>query len=188
MLPSVAFDEVAHALATRGGVVHASEAHGCLCGALCVRQEYLLREWLDELLPEAPASAEAEAAGGPLGDLHERSRADLAAADMVFEPLLPDDDQPLPLRVEALGAWCQGFLYGFGASGARPREPLPADVAEALADLAEISPAGAVGSASAEVEEDAYAELVEFLRVAVQLIHDELAGLRHAQPPRNTSH
>lgn len=188
MPSSVAFDEVARVLAARGGMVHASEAHGCLCGALCVRREYGLQEWLDELLPEAIEAGDLTPGGGPLEDLHERSCAALAAPDMEFEPLLPDDEQALGLRVEALSAWCQGFLYGFGASGAMPRARLPGDVAEALSDLASISQAGAVGSDSSEVEEDAYADLVEFLRVAVQLIHDELAVLRHGPPASQTSH
>ena len=37
MTSSLAFNEVAQALAAAGSSVHAAEAHGCLCGALCVR-------------------------------------------------------------------------------------------------------------------------------------------------------
>jgi hypothetical protein len=59
---------------------------------------------------------------------------------------------------------------------------LPEDVPEVLADLARISHAGDVGSETTDVEEEAYAELVEFLRVGVQLIYDELAALRAGQP------
>jgi uncharacterized protein YgfB (UPF0149 family) len=54
-------------------------------------------------------------------------------------------------------------------------------VAEVLTDFAEVARAGAVGSESTEVEEGALAELVEFVRVGVQLIYDELADLRAAQ-------
>jgi uncharacterized protein YgfB (UPF0149 family) len=107
---------------------------------------------------------------------------------MEFRPLLPDDERELPARVEALGAWCQGFLYGFGAAGTVAGTPLPETVTEVLSDLANISQAGAVGSASDEVEEEAYAELVEFLRAGVQLIYAELAGLRPRQPLSRTNH
>jgi len=105
-----------------------------------------------------------------------------------IEPLLPPGEAPLAERVEALGAWAQGFLYGFGAAGPFPRGTLPGDVAEVLSDFAEVSRAGAVGSESAEVEETALAELIEFLRVGAQLIYDELADLRATQTTSNARH
>ena len=188
MLSSVAFDDVARALAAGGSTVHAAEAHGCLCGSLCVRRTYSLAEWLDEVLPRDGAGSADETDGQPLAILHAETAAALAAPDMEFRPLLPDDEQELAARVAALGAWCQGFLYGFGAAGTVARTPLSEGVAEVLSDLANISHAGAVGSASDEAEEDAYAELVEFLRAGVQLVHDELAGLRGSQPLSQASH
>ena len=188
MLSSVAFDDVARALAAGGSTVHAAEAHGCLCGSLCARRTYSLDEWFDEILPGDGAGESGEGDGGPLAALHSETAGALAAPDMEFQPLLPDDERELPVRVESLGAWCQGFLYGFGAAGTVARTPLPEAVAEVLSDLANISHAGAVGSASDEVEEEAYAELVEFVRVGVQLIHDELAGLRLGQPLSRTNH
>jgi uncharacterized protein len=183
MRESVAFDDVARELATVGSTVHAAEAHGCLCGALCTRREYGYGEWLEEILPD-----ESVRDGRPLAELHASSVAVLASGDMEFQPLLPDDEQPLAARVEALGAWCQGFLYGFGAAGTANRAALPEDVAEVLADFAQISQAGGVGSEALDVEEEAYAELVEFLRVGVQLIYDELAALRAGQPASRVEH
>ena len=188
MLASVAFDDVAQVLAAGGSTVHAAEAHGCLCGSVCARRTYSLGEWLDEILPGAEPGLADEAGGGPLATLHEETVCALAAPDMEFEPLLPDDERDLPTRVEALGVWCQGFLYGFGAAGTVAHAALPEAVTEVLSDLANISHAGAVGSASDEVEEDAYVELVEFLRAGVQLVHDELAALRLGQPRSRTNH
>jgi hypothetical protein len=175
------FDEVAQALAAAGSAVHASEAHGCLCGAACVRRDYGLAEWKDEIFPDG-------ADDGRFATLQARTVAALAGGQMEFEPLLPDDEQPLTVRVEALSAWCHGFLYGFGAAGTAGGARLPDDVAEVLADLAKFSQAGAVGSESPEVEEDAYIELVEFVRAAAQLVYDELAAQRASQPPPSPGH
>lgn len=181
----VAFDDVARTLAAGGSTVHPAEAHGCLCGALCARGAYSLAEWLEEILPDASAIA---GDPGPLAELHETTAGVLAAPDMEFRPLLPDDDTELGARVEALGAWCQGFLYGFGASGTTARTQLPEEVSEVLSDVARISHAGAVGSESSEVEEEAYTELVEYLRAAVQLVHDDLADLRAIRPGSQPRH
>jgi uncharacterized protein YgfB (UPF0149 family) len=90
--------------------------------------------------------------------------------------------------VEALGAWAQGFLYGFGAAGPYKRGVLSGEVTEVLTDLAEVARAGAVGSDAAEVEESALAELVEFVRVGVQLVYDELADLRASQTTSDARH
>ncbi len=185
MHPSVAFAEVAQALAARASAVHAAEAHGCLCGALCLRPDYSLAEWLDELLPEPAAAADAD---GPFAALFEESAGVLARPDMEFEPLLPDDASELAERVASLAAWCQGFLYGFGSSGAAAQAKLPVAVNEVLADLAQISHAGGVGSESPEAEEEAYAELVEFLRAAVQIVYEELGAARASVPAPQSGH
>lgn len=190
MSAPIAFDDVAQALAAGGSTVHAAEAHGCLCGALCARRIYLAAEWLEELLPDGlePGKTVSVTTAGPLKSLFDQGRAVLEAREMEFEPLLPPDEATLDERVEALGAWAQGFLYGFGAAGPFKPGTLTTAVAEVLTDFAEVARAGAVGSESVEVEEGALAELVEFVRVGVQLIYDELADLRAAQATSTVRH
>lgn len=185
MHSSVAFADVAGALASAASAVHAAEAHGCLCGALCLRPDYSLAEWLDEILPEP---ADEAASSEPFATLFEETVAVLARPDMEFEPLLPDDDAELAGRVSALAAWCEGFLYGFGASGTAAQSKLPETVTEVLGDLAQVSHAGAVGSEDAEVEEEAYTELVEFVRAAVQIAYEELGVARAALPAPQSGH
>lgn len=185
MHPSVAFAEVAQVLAARASAVHAAEAHGCLCGALCLRPDYSLAEWLDELLPEPAAAADAD---GPFEALFEESVGVLARPDMEFEPLLPDEQADLAERVASLAAWCQGFLYGFGSAGTAAQVQLPAPVSEVLADLTQVSRAGAVGSESPEEEEAAYIELVEFVRAAVQIAYEELGAARASLPAPQSGH
>ena len=110
MAVQIPFDAVADALDAGGSTVHAAEAHGCLVGALCARRVYLSAEWMEELLPEAPEKAtDRVLTMGPLNELFEQSRAVLEAREMEFEPLLPPGEAPLAERVEALGAWAQGF-------------------------------------------------------------------------------
>ncbi len=52
-----------------------------------------------------------------------------------------------------------------------------------MRDLGEITRAGVDASDSIEANESALAELVEFVRVGVQLVFDELESLRDKDPP-----
>ena len=107
---------------------------------------------------------------------------------MEFEPLLPPDDAGSP---SASRRWAPGRRVSCTGSARRARfraarcRPTSTEV---LSDFAEVSRAGAVGSESAEVEETALAELVEYVRVGVQLIYDELADLRAAQTDSTARH
>jgi uncharacterized protein len=106
----------------------------------------------------------------------------LRSTDMQFDLLLPDEADTLEERTRALGLWCNGFLYGLGSNGAADPRQLSADVAEIVRDLGEISRAGVDGQDSEEANEVAFAELVEFVRVGVQLVFEEL-GQKRAPPP-----
>jgi uncharacterized protein YgfB (UPF0149 family) len=179
----VAYDDVARALAARGSSVHPSEAHGCLCGALCARRDYSTAELLEEVVPD-----DGDRSDDPvLAALLVESAGALAQPDLEFQPLLPEDVE-IETRVEALASWCQGFLYGFGSAGTTGRGALPGDVDEVLADVARIAQAGAPGTDPLEEEENAYAELVEFLRAGVQLVYEDLGTLRAAQPATHPAH
>ena len=73
-------------------------------------------------------------------------------------------------RTSALAEWCQGFLYGLGAGNIPDASRLPGEVGEIVRDFAEITRAGVDGAETEESNESAYAELVEFVRVGVQLL------------------
>ena len=101
---------------------------------------------------------------------------------MQFDLLLPPDEEPLAVRTAALAEWCQGFLYGLGAGGIPDARRLEGDAGELVRDFAEISRASVGSSEDQEADENAYGELVEFVRVGVQLLFEELGSAR-AQVP-----
>jgi hypothetical protein len=55
---------------------------------------------------------------------------------------------------------------------------LPGEVGEIVRDLSEITRVGVDTDQNSEQNESAYAELVEFVRVGVQLVFEELSPLR----------
>jgi uncharacterized protein YgfB (UPF0149 family) len=174
----VTFPEVARVLQTLQSSVAAAESHGCLCGALCTMQQYPVETWLEELVPDAESEQGDERA--PLRLLFADTLRALRGDEMEFQLLLPDDDDPLVERAAALSQWCQGFLYGFGTGQPVARGELTSEVEEVLRDLTHISQASVDTGADGEEEERAYAEIVEYVRAGVQLIHDELLEVRVA--------
>jgi len=175
----VTFAEMVRVLEGLGSSVPAAEAHGCLVGALSTIQHYPMERWLEEIIPDEERRADDDSQQA-LRLLYADTLNALRGEDMDFELLLPDDDIPLASRAGGLSQWCQGFLYGFGTgqanSGAPKEEDLPANVNEILNDLTHIGRASVEieGDGDNESEEEAYAEVVEYVRVGVQLIHDEL--------------
>ena len=167
------FHELALTLQQARALADLPEAHGTLVGALCAGQGFTLEHWLREIFPEAKPGI---AAAG-MQSLFDWTRSSLAASELL-EPLLPADDAPIGERAQALGEWCQGFLYGLGTSTLPDPEHLPESVAEVVRDLTAITRVDADPDESEEENEQAYAELVEFVRVAVQLLHEELAPFR----------
>ena len=169
------YSHVQQLLAAERSLADASEAHGTLAGCLCAASGYRCEDWLREILPDGRADA---AAAAILAELYTATAAALLDPDMEFALLLPEDAQPLTVRTAALAEWCQGFLYGLGAGSIPDASRLPGDAGEIVRDFVEISRADVDPGQADESNESAYAELVEFVRVGVQLLYEELAAAR----------
>jgi uncharacterized protein len=174
------YSDIQRLLVAEHSLADAAEAHGTLAGCLCAASSYRFEDWLHEILPEGrPAAATAAA----LRALYMATAGALLRPDMEFEPLLPADAQPLAARTAALAHWCQGFLYGLGSGVIGDASKLPGDVGEIVRDLVEITRAGVDTEQGEESNESAYGELVEFVRVGVQLLFEELGTARRPPPP-----
>ncbi|MEN8719961.1 MAG: UPF0149 family protein [Oceanococcaceae bacterium] len=131
-----------------------------------------------------PADAEASV---QIKALFALVRSQLESADLGFAPLLPDDDQILWRRLEAIGEWAECFAFGLSLGGGFEPKQLSADGQECLNHLLEISRIDPDDDQAQGAEaEEAYTELVEFLRIAVLTLYVELRTL-DAKPP-NTAH
>jgi uncharacterized protein YgfB (UPF0149 family) len=181
MMSDIRFKDFEDALAGAGGLADAAEAHGSLCGALCSVSPYKMQDWVNEILPDGAAISDESAAVIEL--VFTATATSFGEQGMEFEPLLPDDEQPLNGRANALALWCTGFLYGLGAGHISDLEALSGDVGEIVRDFTEISRATGDDAEGDESNEQAYAELVEFIRVAAQVVFEELLPLRRQVYP-----
>jgi len=173
MTEPVRYDELAEALAHLGFTQDAAEYHGALCGALCVKQPAEI-DPLRVLEQQSKGDGRADRASQALHRLRGESANAFVDRTLGFAPLLPDDDEELPQRVRALSAWCEGFLFGLSSGKPLAMKQCSDEFKEIVRDFTEFTRAGLGDDEDAELEENAYAELVEYIRVGAQLIYLEL--------------
>ena len=170
----------------------AAECHGTLCGLLCASDMVKGAAWVNQVLTGRLDLPEAEVPplqGGSHGEehallliLYKETVGQLEDPEYGFSLLLPDDDAPLAQRVESLSRWCQGFLAGLGLGGLQDQSKLPGDSSEVMRDFVEISRLGHGEGDDGNEDETAFAEIVEYVRMAVLLVYEELRPLRTARP------
>jgi uncharacterized protein YgfB (UPF0149 family) len=126
-----------------------------------------------------------------LDALYAYTHRQLSQRQSEFQPLLPDDSDSTIIRAEAIAHWCEGFLHGLVSGspdvGLKKRlagEPL----SDIIKDMLQITRATVDEDTEEETNEAAYADLVEYLRVAVQLTYEELAEFRSAPDDTEVLH
>ena len=170
------YAEIQRVLIEERSMSEPAEAHGTLAGSLCTAVTYRFEDWLLEILPDG--RAQAAAAAEALREVYARTAQALVGIDVAFDLLLPEDEQPIDTRTAALAQWCQGFLYGLGSRVIQDASRLPGNAGEVVRDLSEITRVGIDADDSLESNESAFTELVEFVRVGVQLVFAELEPVR----------
>jgi uncharacterized protein YgfB (UPF0149 family) len=175
------YDQFESVLKSARALPVAAEAHGTLAGALCSSRDYGLMEWLREILPDDSPDEQA-LQSSVLQSVYSEMVRTLVGSDADFEPLLPDDDASLGVRAEALSSWCAGFLYGLGSGTTPDPGNVSVEAREIIRDFTEITQVGVDADEENEENEAAFAEVVEFVRVGVQLLFVELAPARGEEP------
>ncbi|NOX09693.1 MAG: UPF0149 family protein [Gammaproteobacteria bacterium] len=152
----------------------AEEVHGIACGMLAVLgsvdPDPLVKHVVEDF--DAHNLAHSEAAK-LLQSLLRQITTQFNDVELDFQLLLPDDDESMDLRVDALSEWCQGFLLGVGMGGLKDDTDLPETVSEMITDLIEIARISIEDDIEDELENNFF-EVVEYVRVGVLLIHEEL--------------
>lgn len=178
------YDELNEALRRVGSSADVAECHGLLSGLLCVKETVDSAAWISHILGGEP---------GEEMELNEDGRALLSALlgrvldqlndmDYGFHPLLPSDDEPLEKRAAALAEWCQGFVLGLSMGGIEEVGPLPEASDEIIKDMTEIAQMHADADTATNEDETAYAEIVEYVRMGVLLVREELRTISKPHP------
>lgn len=158
--------------------LHPSQVHGLICGLLCGNPKKPAA-W-EELVTGTKESTQAHKV---LQALYEVTAQQLSEFLFELQLMLPADSESLPVRAEALTLWCQGMLTGLKMTDVPIVDREPGELTEAIDDLVEIAKMNYEEVVASEEDEEAYSELVEYVRMAVILIYQDL---REAETPART--
>ena len=184
------YQDLETALRRLGSDTDPSELHGTLSGLLCAVEEVDLQTWLKSLFPERDqGDLLVQDIKDYLAELYQHTQTQLNDPECGFELLLPGDDSGLEQQVSALGEWCQGFAIGLSLGGIEDFHNLPGDAGEAVQDILEIARAGTSYDLTGDDEDDlAITELVEYVRIAVLLISEEIHPNKQRVAKNSTVH
>lgn len=173
-------------LVRAGAESSGSETHGMMCGLLCMGKTAEIPLALGPQLlppdhsPDNPVILEFHA---QLQTVHEQTVQQINDSLLEFDLIMPDESESLAIRTEALAQWCQGFIFGLGLGGYREDKSGEGDAVELIRDFAEIARAGYDDDAAADEEEErAFTEVLEYVRVGVLLILEELQPVKLQSP------
>jgi yecA family protein len=159
--------------------INPSYAHGYWTGLICGGQSVSPKDWIIALFdkPDAWDTLDPHLARFFLL-VAEVTVEQLSDPHYTMQLLLPDDEDPIDERLASLCDWVRAFLAGFEAQGKiQPRPALSEEAKEALSDLQEITALSVTFNDAASEEQD-YAEVVEYVRLAVLLLHHEMLNAR----------
>jgi uncharacterized protein YgfB (UPF0149 family) len=175
-------EELETALRDCGSSWSAAQSHGLLCSRLALAGAEGVSRWQAQVLADVESeSPHRSACDSQLESLCKNTWGQLTERQSAFTLLLPDDEDPITVRAQALGQWCEGFLHGLVSEthGDELKGRLAADpLVDIIKDMVEITRATAGDDADDPSSDEAWSELVEYLRVAAQLVYEELAEFR----------
>ena len=163
------YNTINHLLEQHHETTNTAEIHGIATGMLCSNTDTEAIAWIKTSLPEIGELTEAES--DLLHSVFEQTQRLLADDAFRFDLLLPDDEEPLSQRLEALRNWCLGLLLGIGYSSSKDKHS--ADSQEILKDIVEISKCETDIEDNEPAETD-YMEICEYLRAVIFTLRDNL--------------
>lgn len=152
--------------------IEPEELHGMVCGmAVNGNHEFVLGNFIDFVGIDALSDQES------LGTFVNAALDELHDQNMIFQPLVADDEDPIGKRVETIANWAGGFLAGFAAGLDGEHADLPVDVQEIIKDLVALSSLDPEDYREEDLEpgemeehEASLVEVHEYVRVSTMLI------------------
>ncbi|MBS9432486.1 YecA family protein [Photorhabdus hainanensis] len=159
------FDEILH---QQSVALTAAEMHGLISGLLCGGNrdsswQVLVHDLANDGLAFSHPLAQ------QLRELREITFESLDDSNFAFSLLLPDEEDNVFERADALAGWVNHFLLGLGV--AQPKFADRKEISEIIGDLRNIALLGYEEGDDQEELAQALEEVLEYVRVAAQLCY-----------------
>ncbi|AYA40858.1 YecA family protein [Xenorhabdus nematophila] len=159
------FDEILH---QQSVALTAAEMHGLISGLLCGgNHDSSWQTLVHDLANDGLAFS--QVLSQPLRELYETTFESLDDSNFSFNLLLPDEEACVFECADALAGWVNHFLLGLGV--ANPKLTEKPEIKEIVTDLRNIGMLGYDESEDQEELSQALEEVMEYVRVAVQLCY-----------------
>lgn len=164
------FPELERQLSALGADMAATESHGVLCARFCTETRPDPAAWVQEVIGQQDSNnLQVRNSQETLAHLYLQTEQLFQNALEQFDLLMPDDHEPLDVRMQALVDWCSGFLSGLGLAGLEDNESLDLEIREIMQDFIEITRMD-VAVDDVEENEAAFTEIEEYVRIGVMTI------------------
>lgn len=172
--PYMDFDQVSEALSHYPELDSPALLQGMLVGLMCGDNDIKESVWIKKILEEAEVKSVKESFLVVLHELYLETDKTLNGSGFELSLCLPDDNESLGFRASMLGQWCEGFLYGMGLAG-KTDQQLTGEIGELFRDFSDIARIEINDLEDAtDQEESDFMELVEFVKVGVLTINEDL--------------
>lgn len=188
------FDQINDALEPYQELESPSFLQGMLLGLMSGDSEIKEGAWIKRILTEADIKSVKESFLTILHEMYLDADKMLNGSGFELELMLPDEDVPVANRAYLLGQLCEGFLYGMGIVN-KDKDNLRGDVLELVKDFGSIAAIDVenLEGEDDEQEEEDLMQLIEFVKVGVMTINEELnpaeaSRIVTEEPPTDTFH
>ncbi len=180
------YDYLSDCIENSGLTMMVSECHGNACGVLCSQIAMNANDWFNSLVSGDEVTVDQiELLSDLLKHLYQTTESLLYNIDFEFELFLPDDETKIRDRLDALGEWCSGFLLGLSVGGITELKSLPEEISAFLKDCLEIARVGNSELNNSEDDETSFTELVEYVRMGVITLFEEIYQLKNKNSDLN---
>ena len=174
------FDQIKEVLAPFPELESPSFIQGMLIGLICGDNDIEESVWIKKLIEESQIKKVKESFLIVLHDLFQETNKGLNGSGFELVLCLPEEEDDVIARAAMLGHLCEGVLYGLGLVGRLQdaEEAISKDVRELVNDFGDIAQIDIEALAQAkelgDAEEADLMQLVEFVRIGVMMINEEL--------------
>lgn len=162
------YNQLSTALSKTKPMMNPSQAHGLIVAFICANPAN--ESGWENLITGDKKSQTVDTL---LHEVYRASAHQLKELSFEFQLILPADQAALESRAEALTLWCQGFLSGLKMCNIPLESEEKNEVSEAIKDLIEVAKMKYEDVVESKEDEEAFVELVEYIRMAIILIYEE---------------